>query len=228
MKHTWAKEGGHPDFPLIRGPFSPEKGYAYIDRMNFRLPDSVQPQGGLGLHLDTNPWDKHQALESKWRPVQCSIALTDHLDWCSGGLEVVKGFHREINSYFDERKAFKDNSKGLFYRLNKSQHASLHKRITTVVAPKGSIVLWDNRIPHKTADKLDGSDTREVVFATFLPDVKINREYAQNQKKCFLANVFPPDFDRKKKGQVDYADRDRTLKLDSFEKKLMGLEEWSE
>ena len=38
----------------------------YIDRVCYRLPDSVQAEGGLGLHLDRNPLDPYlEGLQHK-------------------------------------------------------------------------------------------------------------------------------------------------------------------
>ncbi len=44
---------------------------------------------------------------------------------------------------------------------------SLRKSLVTVQAPKGSLVCWDNRLPHATCASLDGNDSREVVFVGF-------------------------------------------------------------
>ena len=36
------------------------------------------------------------------------------------------------------------------------------------------MVLWDYRLPHATSDRLEGSDSREVVYLGFLPSVEVN------------------------------------------------------
>lgn len=60
------------------------KGTAY------RLPDHIQAEGGLGLHLDRNPYDPYLLCPTvtkkllKYRPIQSWIGLTDHYGSKSG------------------------------------------------------------------------------------------------------------------------------------------------
>lgn len=46
--------------------------------------------------------------------------------------------------------------------------------LQAVYAPRGSLVLWDSRLPHSTSDILEGCDSREVVYMGFLPSTDIN------------------------------------------------------
>jgi len=107
------------------------------------------------------------------------VCLTDHFDGDSGGLRVVPGFHHRIDAYFRGKKEAEGG--GEFCRLNSVQHDTLQRQCRPVVAPRGSVVFWDGRIPHATAMHLSGSDTREVVYCGFLPDVPLNRLYAARQ-----------------------------------------------
>lgn len=71
-----------PGFDHQHDDFDPTHAFAYLDRATFRLPDSLHPGKGLGLHVDMNPWDpmlQHSGGLKKWRPMQMSLALTDHL-----------------------------------------------------------------------------------------------------------------------------------------------------
>lgn len=104
------------------GPFNPSEGYAYIDRIGYRLPTTLAEQlgsdGGGGVsttknrakrnaiqrcltpHLDCCPetfFDVERA--SKWRPIQCLVSLSDTLEPNRGGLEVCHGFHREFAAW---------------------------------------------------------------------------------------------------------------------------------
>lgn len=81
FKHTFAE--GIPGFESSFAGFNPLKGYSYIDRLAYRLPDSVASQGGLGLHVDCNPLQPCDD-PAKWRPIQASVALTDCLTPSSG------------------------------------------------------------------------------------------------------------------------------------------------
>lgn len=72
-----------------------KKNFAYFDRACYRFPDKIFSKGGLGLHIDCNPWNM-QADREKWRPLQMSLALTDHPDENCGGLGVARGWHTKI------------------------------------------------------------------------------------------------------------------------------------
>ena len=197
---------------LILATYGGEKGFehpfgrfddilALIDRVCWRLPDIIRNEGGLSLHLDRNPSDPYGSL-NYFRPIQAFVTLTDHYGSEYGGLKVVKGFHKEIDNYFKNEKiiaAVKDahSAAGPFYRMHSQSHYSLEKRLESVIAPKGSLVCWDNRIPHATSNILTGSDTREVVYVGWLPNVALNKKYCQEQllqKDTFDKNWTNNDF----------------------------------
>lgn len=188
---------------------------SYIDRVCWRLPDCVRSESGLGLHLDRNPYDPYLfgcGGLKKWRPIQAFVTLTDHYGSESGGLRVVKGFHNEIDSYFTGKE--KSNG-GEFYRLDSLNHMVLSKRLEPINAPKGSLVCWDNRLPHATCNKLGGYDTREVVYVGWLPNVEINRIYCKQQLNNIRENIPPPA----------YCDRGDNIKDRNWdEKDLTGLQ----
>jgi hypothetical protein len=171
---------------------------AYIDRVCWRLPDIIREESGLGLHLDRNPTNPYllnsngKTQLKKWRPIQAFVTLTDHYLTNSGGLRVVKGFHHEIDEYFREENNIEED--GEFFRMGSKSYASLRHRLEPIFVPKGSLVCWDNRLPHATADKLDGADTREVVYTGFLPDIAINRTYMMSQLESILYNRPPPAY----------------------------------
>ena len=100
----------------------------------------------------------------------------------------------------------------------------------SVVAPAGSMVLWDNRLPHGTAETHDGPDTREVLFMTFLPDVPRNRAYALAQLSCYNDKKLPPDFQGKsKKGDgITSSEEEPTHEFSPLGKCLMCIEPWPE
>jgi len=186
----------------------------YIDRVCWRLPDTIRVEGGLDLHLDRNPFDPYFERLSKWRPIQTFVTLTDHFGPESGGLKVVKGFHNISNDYFGEIKDKDASTGGEFYRMNSKSHAKLHKKSEAVYAPKGSLVCWDNRLPHATCDKLSGFDTREVVYTGFLPNVELNKKYIANQLLALRKNIIPPAYsnnDNKKKCDKNWNELELTL-----------------
>jgi len=180
---------GHPFEP-----FESERCIPYIDRVCYRLPG----EEGLGMHIDMNPFDPYLERSAsgglqKWRPVQSFVCLTDHYGADDGGLQVVPGFHKTIDAYFSGRLSrppvlSEQSGGGEFFRFKDRAHTSLERKLETVVAPAGSMVLWDRRIPHATTAQLnkrdtqDTPDTREVVYAQFLPDVRLNRRYAEEKQ----------------------------------------------
>ena len=195
LKNTYGSDNELYTHPF--GKFDSINGY--IDRVCYRMPDHIQQEGGLKMHMDRLPYKfnmkKAEETENyKWRPIQAFVAFTDHYSENDGGLKVVKGFHRRFNEYFKDKLTEEDpNDGGQFYRMNVG-HDKLLKECQSVVVPAGSLVCWDYRLPHATSDKLIGSDTREVVYTGFLPEVKINREYLINQMIHYNNNIAPPAY----------------------------------
>lgn len=223
----------------------------YIDRICWRLPDHIRPEGGLSMHLDRNPFDPYLYKSDgikKWKPIQAFISLTDQFGSTSGGLRVVKGFHRRIDEYFSKTephssgvakqhsklgitKSFKETlsepeySGGEFYRMNSKTHAPLQKQLEPINAPKGSLVLWDNRLPHATTDLYENFDSREVVYIGWLPNIDLNQKYWIEQSNAIKKNIPPPAYsDREKNSKNEKADRDWELNdLTPKQKLMLGL-----
>lgn len=178
----------------------------YIDRICYRLPDNIQTEGGLKLHIDINPYDinpfnlhKHKLSNvklKKIKPLQSFIALTDCWNSESGGLNVIKGFHKKFDTYFTDQFLDSDTNIGEFYRFNDKSHAKLLNQLEPVLCSAGSMVLWDSRLPHSTAEKLLGFDTREVIYQTYLPSNEINDKYYAQQYENYCLNIRPPSYIR--------------------------------
>lgn len=196
---------------------------AYIDRICYRTPDHIRAEGGLSLHLDRNPIDPYLLKSNTlkmWRPIQAFIALTDQYGSESGGLRVVKGFHNEIDEYF-ENNTEDINNKGCFFRFNSKSHAKLEKRCQPVDVRRGSIVCWDNRIPHATAQKFTSHDTREVIYINYIPDVKLNVKYIKDQLHHIKQNISPPAYCDDPKEHVDRNWNDS--ELTPLQRQLLGF-----
>jgi len=182
LSGTYAKNDGiftHP-FGVIESPTIP-----YIDRVCYRTPG----EGGIALHIDRNPLDPYLTSAppdkrlSKWRPIQCLVCLTDHFGTEDGGLRVVPGFHKRIDYYFARSREARDaiGTGGEFFRFKDRAHTSLERELQPVIAPSGAMVLWDNRLPHATCERLNTGDTREVVYTQFLPNIALNRSCSEEQ-----------------------------------------------
>lgn len=107
--------------------------------------------------------------------------------------------------------------------MNSVQHDALRRECRPVVAPRGSLVLWDNRMPHATAAKLAGSDTREVVYTGFLPDVPLNRAYCAQQLAAIRQNRPPPAY---AETATETSDRNwEETQLTPAQARLLGVED---
>ena len=91
---------------------------------------------------------------------------------------------------------------GEFFRMNGKKHFNLTKQCRAINAPRGSLICWDNRIPHATCQKLTSKDTKEVVYTGFLPDVKLNRKYIKKQQENLQKNIPPPGYITNNKKKV--------------------------
>ena len=203
------------DFQHPFGKFN--KSLCYVDRICYRLPDHIYSEGGLSLHLDRNPLDPYllnsKTPLKKWRPIQAFVSLTDQYGGESGGLRVVKNFHKTIDDYFSKSSIIDKCEGGEFFRMHGHNYDSLHKECHPVNAPAGSLVLWDNKLPHETCDKLTSLDTREVVYVGFLPSVEINKKYVAEQLNAIKQNIPPPAYitDKKETSDRDWDEKDLNL-----------------
>ena len=216
--------------------FNADRGYMYIDRACCRLPDSIKPQGGLGLHVDCDPLNAFDD-SIKWRPIQASIALTDSLTNSSGGLYVVPRMHKCMEDYVRVNNDNEEDTSGKCTKKGKSIKSIKCKSFTRldhcedlvqgmvpVFAPAGSIVIWDNRLPHATAEKHDGPDTREVLFMTFLPDIHANKLYAKEQRENYFKRKAPPDFINKRNRKD--VQEEPNYQFTELGRRLMAMDEW--
>eukprot|EP00281_Chroomonas_sp_CCMP1168_P030049 CAMPEP_0206244938 /NCGR_PEP_ID=MMETSP0047_2-20121206/18432_1 /ASSEMBLY_ACC=CAM_ASM_000192 /TAXON_ID=195065 /ORGANISM="Chroomonas mesostigmatica_cf, Strain CCMP1168" /LENGTH=123 /DNA_ID=CAMNT_0053670207 /DNA_START=31 /DNA_END=402 /DNA_ORIENTATION=+ len=82
-----------------------------------------------------------------------------------------------------------------FFNFKPSFHGKVIERIKHVRVPRGSMVLWDWRIPHKNADQHYGDVPRSVIYTGYLPNVPLNRAYAEEQLENYYKGIPPPDFE---------------------------------
>lgn len=114
------------------GAFDCTKGFAFLDRIGYRLPTAMAAEIGknhpvdiddvpskarnisrhrtrpiqrsLTPHLDCCP-DTFDCPEgkTKWRPIQCFVSLTDNTLRSTGGFEAAPGFHRRFHLWAKNR-----------------------------------------------------------------------------------------------------------------------------
>lgn len=182
----------------------------FLDRMGFRLPSwipqtiddsgqTIGPENGLGLHVDQNPFNPYLLDKEsishlyKWRPFQSFVTVSDHTMYENGGLCVVPDFHKKADSFWSgcneiikmEQSEFHS---GEFYRMH--HYDSLE--CIPILAPAGSLVLWDTRLPHKTTLTCQNPRGRKMIYGSWLPDIEINQAYMRQQKKHYKRGILPP------------------------------------
>ena len=74
------------------------------------------------------------------------------------------------------------------------QDANVMARVQHVPGVRaGSVVFWDNRLPHANAYRHDGTEPRVVVYCSLLPPIALNRAYAQRQLERWKQGLNPTD-----------------------------------
>lgn len=232
------KEGWeHP-----HGAFDPRRGFAYLDRFGYRVPDRVSEhhgerrrrtmQRGLAPHWDCCPADLYGApAEGRWRPVQAMVPLTDTLEPNRGGFEAVRGFHREFASFAGPSAEPGGGADpvcvGEFARVRPLEDAALLERMRHVPCRAGDLVLWDWRLPHANAAHNLGRHPREVIYTGFLPDVPCNRAFAARQAAS-VARCEPPGDQWQKRcpPEADEARRPLPYAHSRLGRRLLALEPW--
>mmetsp|Transcript_56588 Transcript_56588/g.106626 ORF Transcript_56588/g.106626 Transcript_56588/m.106626 type:complete len:499 (-) Transcript_56588:124-1620(-) len=120
------------------------------------------------LHWDQNPW-----TQPGFGRVQAFACLSDQTP-TTGGLLCVPGFHRRWRQWGEshpEGTLFVDG-KQLTRAFGNNQpfpvpsDDPVHNQVVRVLAPRGSLVLWDGRLPHQNFPNT-GEDFRMVIYLTF-------------------------------------------------------------
>ncbi|KAL3936063.1 MAG: hypothetical protein SGBAC_008544 [Bacillariaceae sp.] len=253
----WQGLCGELDHPY--GDFDSAKGYAYIDRICYRLPTKLSEELGNGInkerkkrarpiqrsltpHLDCCP-EKMYEDAAKWRPIQCFVSLTDSLDANTGGFEAAKGFHAEFERWRSSRPPaqIKKKEKGVentvlvaascvgeYTHIRPKEDREVMKSVQHVPVSAGSVVFWDNRIPHANAYRHNGTAPRAVVYCSFLPDIELNRVYVKEQLRRYYAKKPITDQWSGLEGQQSDEEepRQNNYKFSALGRKLMGIDPW--
>lgn len=89
---------------------------------------------------------------------------------------------------------------------------------------KGDYVIWDNRLPHQSANQNLTQEIRRVMYLTFLPQAgTCNRAWVDKQKAWREERVPPPDF------QQDWKDLEKEnelLELSPLGRQIWGYDEY--
>ena len=80
--------------------------------------------------------------------------------------------------------------------MSSPKYSKLFNEIKTINMTKGSVVFWDNRLPHQTCNLLESVDSREVIYFSYIPDVQMNKIYFKKQYENIINNVPPPSYNK--------------------------------
>lgn len=182
QQHLYA----HP----FEAPFDAKKGYFYLDRIGFRVPDIISAQHAKGKrhlqrsltpHLDCCPSALYNSDKKvpRWRPIQSFIALTDNWQDETGGFECVRGFHRDFSQWAKTRgpciNGLPPACVGDFTPIRPIEDADVIARFESIHYGAGAVIAFDWRTPHANSSSHVGDYPRMVSYGSFLPDVAINR-----------------------------------------------------
>lgn len=161
LQALWAATYSDPqnstsgNFAHPYGNFDPMQGFMYIDRVCFRVPTLVsaahseskkkQLQRSLTPHLDCCPHDMY-GKDSKWRPIQAFLCLTDTLLPNQGGFEACLGHHRNFTEWAASRTGGRDGQPapcvGDFTPMRPVEDKDVLDRMSHVPCKAGDLVCW--------------------------------------------------------------------------------------
>jgi ectoine hydroxylase-related dioxygenase (phytanoyl-CoA dioxygenase family) len=231
------------------GRFDSNRGYMYIDRVCFRVPDTISSihsiskkktlQRSLTPHLDCCPHKLYSASSDKkvpkWRPIQAFIALTDTPEKNQGGFEACPGLHREFNEWVARRppstvtdangKSIESEPPcvGEFTPIRPKEDAEIISRFEHIPCRAGDMVCWDYRIPHGNSRHNNSDTVREAIYIGLLPAIEMNKEYALNQLQDFLNGDVPRD-----QWHESSSKQSTAYEFTQVGRKLMAIDSWDE
>lgn len=193
------------------GAFDSRKSLMYVDRVCYRVPETVSKkfskgkkktlQRSLTPHLDCCPHgDRFYSSDKKhpkWRPIQAFVALTDTLNANEGGFEACVGFHKQFDEWAVSRPAGANQAQppcvGDFTPIRPIEDKDVISGFQHIPCKAGDMVCWDYRIPHANSRRNDTSRAREAIYVGLLPYVPRNIVYAQEQLQRYRRGKVPGD-----------------------------------
>ena len=181
---------------------------AHIDRIGCRFPDSIVDSGdtrrsfqrGLAPHMDCCPKDIYGGGNKefpRWRPIQCLLSLTSTTEKNEGGFECVPGFHHEFTEYYENRlgkKQINESDIVCVGDFTPMRDPDVLSRFKHIPIPAGAALFWDQRLPHANSLRNKSDKIRRCIYGGFLPCVKQNMKYNNEQRRRFNALLPQVDF----------------------------------
>lgn len=136
------------------------------------------------LHWDQNPW-----TEPGFCRAQCIVCLTDNTA-TSGGFLCVPGFHRRFREWGEQHPPGSvvvdgkviNESYGDGQPFPVPRDDPCQQQVVRVLAPAGSAVIWDSRLPHQNFPNTDAAAFRVVHYAM----MKVRDEGSARERRRLL------------------------------------------
>ena len=204
-------------------------------------------QRSLTPHLDCCPPNLYDT-KSKWRPIQCFVSLSDSIEPSRGGFEAAREFHQTFHQWVQHRPPTKVVQKmngtittivempapciGEYTHIRPTEDRDVMDRVQHIPVRAGSVVFWDNRIPHANAYRHAGHVPRAVIYCSFLPNIDLNRQYVHQQWMKWKMGQPPTDtWIHVDKSTPDGKERqdmpNHDYNFTPLGRKLMGIDPWS-
>lgn len=144
--------------------------YTSLGRWGVMRPTASHPEWKTEtnwLHWDQNPW-----TEPEFVRLQAIVCLTDNTQ-TSGGFACVPRFHKEFQRWGEEHPLgtlFSSTGTMLNHTYGVGQPFPVpaddpsQERLVKVLAPAGSMVIWDSRLPHQNFPNTDSKALRIVFY----------------------------------------------------------------
>ena len=123
---------------------------------------------------------------------------------------------------------------GEYTHIRPKEDAEVMKQVKHIPVAAGSVVFWDNRLPHANSYRNDSHLSRMVVYCSFLPDVEKNRHYVQHQLGSWRQgrpvldqwNNIDETVQQHQDTNWDHLESRDETKFTPLGKRLMGIESW--
>jgi len=118
---------------------------------------------------------------------------------------------------------------GEYTHIRPREDRDIMDRVKHIPVSAGDAVFWDNRLPHSNSYRNDGVVPRAVVYCSFLPDVAVNRRYAEGQLEDWRLRRLPRSMwiNVVDDEQVETCgDGEEEYVFSQLGRKLIGIDEW--
>jgi len=155
-------------------------------------------------------WDHNPCTNPQFSHIQAIVCLTESTS-TSGGFACVPGFHKRFRKWGEDHplESLVVNGKSIDETYGNGQPFPVptddpcQAEIDQALAPAGSMILWDSRLPHQNVPNIDDAAFRVVFYCNMmvatasvmeerrnlLVQKRILMDLQQNPGQCFPHNL---------------------------------------